>query len=264
MAKSSLGKCQGSIWHHHNHQPSSFSTTTILHDDPPPPHHCCPRLPPRTMVVNRPPPPPHHTLTTPPWCHVTGHSKQLAQCHVAVTTWHTTIVNCPPLWHTLTTSNDKNDTVTPHHHSNRWAAASSMPWHLMVTTYAVVAVHSSNDDNEWRWLGSEGGERATKGQHTPIPSFYWQNPTQPLSPIACTNHRHITPSLITVVTPLCHFRGCCDDTTTQRRQHTTMMMMTTHNDNMTWWRMMMMWCDTVANDDGDDNDDIVLITYSIY
>jgi len=109
MVKSS----RGSIWHHHNHQPSSFSTTTILHDDPPPPHHCCPQPPPRTMVVNRPPPPPHHTLTTPPQRHVTGHSKRPAQRHVTVTTWHTTVVDCPPLQHTPTMSNDKNDATSP-------------------------------------------------------------------------------------------------------------------------------------------------------
>jgi len=146
MAKSSLGKRWGSIWHHYNHQPSSFSTTTILHDDPPPPHHCCPRPPPRTMVINQPPPPPHHTPMTPPQCHVTGHSKWPAQRHVTVTTWHTTVVNCPPLQHTPMTSNDKNDAATPCHHSNRRVAAGSTLWHLMVATYTIVAVHSSNDD----------------------------------------------------------------------------------------------------------------------
>jgi len=201
--------------------------------------------------------------------------------------WHTTIVDCPPLQHTPTTSNDKNDAVMPCHHSNRWAAAGSTPWRLMVVTYAIVTIHSSNDDDERWWLGSEGGERATKGQYTPIPSFYWQNPTQPPSPIAHTNHRHITPSPITIVTPLCHFRGCCDDTTTQQQQHmttthdddndnndtwqwqqqqqhTTTTMTMTHNNNVTRRWTTMMRCDTVANDDGDDDDDIVLITYSIY
>jgi len=47
-------------------------------------------------------------------CHITGHSKLLAQHHLAVTMWHTTIVDCPPPpWHTLTMSDDINDTMSP-------------------------------------------------------------------------------------------------------------------------------------------------------